>query len=110
ALPICAALGGGAQGQRDECADRREEERGVELLGRRLVGAAGPSGAEPSREILRRAVARPGEGVDLAALVAGDLRDDVRGRAEAVDADAPRVAGHAQRAIAELGRASCREG
>ncbi len=81
--------------------DRGENEGGVERLGRRLVGAAGPHRAEAAREILRLLVARAGEGEDLAALVARDLRDDVRGRAKAVDADALAVTGQSQRAVAD---------
>ena len=52
-----------------------------------FVGAARPDRAEPAREALRRLVARPGEGEDLAALEAADLRQDMRGGAEAVEAD-----------------------
>ncbi len=46
-------------------------------------------------------VARPREGVDLAALGAGDLGDDMRGSAEAVDAETRGIAGELQRAIAD---------
>src|SRR5690606_10360909 len=46
-------------------------------------------------------VARPGEGVDLSALMARHLGDDVRRGAEAVDAQTLGVARHAQRAIAD---------
>ena len=68
-------------------ADRREDDRRVERLRRRLVRAAGPFRAELAREILRRAIAGPGEGIDALPLVAGDLRDDVGGGAEAVEAE-----------------------
>ena len=53
------------------------------------IRAAGPHGAEPAREALRRFVAGAGEGVDFAAFAAADLGEDVRGGAEAVEADAP---------------------
>ena len=65
------------------------------------VESAGPFGAETTREILRHPVARPGECENPAALVAGDLRDDMSGGAETVDSDGAGVAGHAQRAIAD---------
>ena len=56
--------------------------------GGRVVRAAGPFGAELAREGLSRLVARPREREDAPALLAGDLRDDVRGCAEADEADA----------------------
>src|SRR5262249_20950706 len=48
-----------------------------------------------------RLVARTHEGEDRAALVTRQLRDDVGGGAEAVEAEAPRIARPAQRAIAD---------
>ena len=73
------------QRRRHQRPDRREDQRRVELFGRLLVGAAGPGRAEPAREFLRRRVAGPREGEDLASLIARDLRHDVRRRAEPVD-------------------------
>ena len=70
-----------------ERADGSEQDRRVERLWRRLVGAARPGRAEAAREALRRLVAWPRERQDLAPLMAADLRDDVRRRAEAVKAD-----------------------
>ena len=46
-------------------------------------------------------VAGAGEGVHLATLPRADLREDVRGGAEAVEADAGRLAAHPQRAVAD---------
>ena len=77
---------------------------------RRLVGAARPVRAEILGETLRGPVARPREGVDLAALVPRHLRHDVRRRAETVDAEMLRLAGHAQRAVADQPGAEQRRG
>ena len=51
------------------------------------LGAARPLGAELAREALRRLVARPRECEDAPALLAGDLGDNVGGRAEAGEAN-----------------------
>src|SRR3954454_20860306 len=48
---------------------------------------AGPLGADLARERLRRRVVRAREGEHAPALVAGYLGDDVRGGAEAVEAE-----------------------
>src|SRR5713226_2429663 len=79
---------------------RREDDRRVEFLRRTLVGGAGPLGAELERQRLRRLVPRTREGEDAPALAARELRDDVRGGAEAVEAEPLRVPGEAQRAVA----------
>ena len=97
-----AALGRCGERRRDERADRREDERGVERDRRPCRGRAGPRRAERAREVLRRRVAVAREGVDLASLRRGDLRDDVRRGAEAVDAQALHaVAGELERAVAD---------
>src|SRR5512145_1487730 len=49
--------------------------------------------ATPSREVHRRKVGRPCEGKNRLAVGARDLRQDVRGRAEAVEADDFRILG-----------------
>ena len=66
-----------------------------------LVGAAGPRRAKLAREVLRACVAGPREGEDLAALIPRHLRHDMGRGAEAIDAEARRVAGHLQRAVAD---------
>ncbi len=53
-----AALPRRRQGGRHQRADGSENQRGVERLGRRFVGATGPDSAEAAREILRCCVAR----------------------------------------------------
>ena len=55
-------------------------------------------------------VAGAGEGMDALALVAGDLRDDVGGGAEAVEAERLAVAGHAVGAVADEAGAEQRRG
>jgi hypothetical protein len=63
-----------------ELAGRREENRRIQLLGRRVVASTHPRRAQPSREVL---MARLATGdVDLAARVARHLNHDVRRAAE----------------------------
>ena len=87
----------------NEAADRREDDRRVERLGRRLVRSAGPGHAHASRERLRLVVAGRRERVHLAPVVQRDLRDDVRRRAEAVQPEPADLlrSGHAIRAVAD---------
>ena len=63
-----------------------EDERGVELLGRRAERVAGPLRAELQGEGLGRLVVGAREREHAPALVDRHLADDVRRRAEAVDA------------------------
>ena len=83
------------QRRRHQLAGRREDQRGVELLGRRAERVAGPLRSQLEREGLGGAVVRAREGEHAAALVDGNLADDVGRRAEAVDAEPLGVAGHA---------------
>src|SRR5262249_9582394 len=96
--------------ERHQRSDRREEKRRVERLGRARRGVAGPAAAQPARKVLRCGVAGTRERVELAALEDRDLRDDVRGRAESVDADAARVARRCERAVADQSGAKQRRG
>ena len=100
----------GAQRERDEPAVGGEDDRGVERLGWCGARGAGPRRAELAGERLRAVVALARERVDLAVLGARDLDDDVRGRAEAVEPEAPGVAAHAQAAVADEARAQQRRG
>ena len=54
---------------RNEPSDRREEDRSIERLRRRIGRSPCPYAAQPSREELRRFVARGSEGVDLASFM-----------------------------------------
>ena len=83
-----AAAGEVAERRGHELARRREDDRRVELLRRRPVGGAGPLAAELPRERGGRVVAGADEAEQPPPLVACDLRDDVRGRAEPVEARA----------------------
>ena len=65
----------------------------------------GPFGAEPTGKILRRRVARPGEGEEAAALMAQHLRHDVRGRPKPVNSDERRGTRHLQGPPADQARA-----
>src|SRR5690606_23917313 len=69
---------------------------------------AGPRGAELARELLRGGVSGPRERIQRSALMPRDLRNDVRRRTEAVDAEPLRVAGLRQRAVADQARAKQR--
>ena len=93
-----AALVDGAERHRNERADRREDQGRVEENGWCGVGVAGPYRPELAGEGLAGAVAGPGERVDVTALVARDLGDDVRGRTEAVQPHGGCVSGEAERA------------
>ena len=92
-----------------------------EPTGAKMIAASSGSGGglsespthsapKPRGEVLRLAVAGPGEGEDALALVAGDLRHDVRRGAEAVDAEGLGRARHAMRAVADQPGAEERRG
>ena len=65
-----AALGHGAQRRRHELPGGSEDERGVELLGRRAQRVARPLGPQAQRELLPLAILRAREGEHPPALVA----------------------------------------
>ena len=96
-----ASLDQHAQRGGHELAGRSEDDRGVEFLGRSAARLARPRGAEFAREILRPFIARARESEHAATLVAGDLADDVRRGAEAIEPEPLRIGGHPQRAIAD---------
>ena len=94
-----------AQRDRHELAGRREQDRGVERLGRRVVGVAGGRGAE--RRGRARAPRPIGSGRGpWRPRCERDLGGEVRRAAEAVDAEPPagRKLGPAQRAVADDAR------
>src|SRR5581483_380201 len=66
-----------------------------------IAASSGTGGVEVEGEAAGGLVARANESIDLTALVAGDLRHDVRGGAEAVEPEPVRIAGHAQRTVAD---------
>ena len=70
-------------------------------FGRQLLGRTGPAGAELAREPLRRRIARAREGVHLLVVIDGELGDDVRGGAEAVDAEPAHIADELPRAVSD---------
>src|SRR6202043_1189978 len=86
------------------------DDRGLEGDRRALVRLSCPARAELERELLRPLVAWTCEGIDLAPLVGGDLRDDVRRGAEAVEPEGARGAAHRERAVADEARAHERGG
>ena len=93
-----------------ELADGSEDDRRVELLGRRAQRVAGPLAAELEREGLRRLVAARVKAKTRRPWCSGDLADDVRAGAEAVEPEPLPVAGHAQRAVADEPGAQQRRG
>ena len=74
-----------AQGDRDELADRGEEDGGVERLGRGVGGVAGRAGAELEGE--PAGLGRSGQHVHRRPLVQRDLGGEVGRGAEPVDAE-----------------------
>src|SRR5262249_17364108 len=64
-----------------------------------------PARSQRSRKLLRREITWRRKRVNLAAVMAGDPRDDVGRRAEAVDAHAARVPPHPGRAVPNPPRA-----
>ena len=78
-----------------------EDDRCVEIGIRPFVRVASPAAAERPRELLRRRVPWPREGVNAAAFPKRDLCDDMRRRSEAIDAEPLSGAGHFQRAVSD---------
>ncbi len=91
----------GIQGERHQRPDGGEDQRGVKWRRRLFLRASGPACAERAGMSLGRFVARAGKGIDFAPLPAADLREDVSGGAEIVEADPPGCAGAAQAAPAD---------
>lgn len=89
------------QGQRHQRPDRRKDQRGVKLGWRHHVRGTGPAGAKIAREGLRRIVAIPGKGKDLAPLPDRNLAQDMGRSPKAPDAQLPGRPRHAQRAVAD---------
>src|SRR5579872_7330767 len=85
----------------NERSNRRENNCRVQFFRRAILRSASPDRARLFGETLRLFVAAPGEGVDAAALMPRDLRNDVRRRAESVDAQSPGVSRARQRAVAD---------
>ena len=100
----------GPQGRGNQRADRCEDERGIERLGRRGIRIAGPHSAQRQSETLGFGIPTPGERVHLAALVARDLGHDVGRGPEAVDPEPSRIARQAQRAVPDEPGAQERRG
>ncbi len=99
-----------AQGKRHERSVGSKHDRAVELCGRRLLGVTCPHRPERARERLRIGVARARERIHLAPFVRGDLREDMRRRAEPVQPQPSGRAAHAQAAVADQPRAQQRSG
>ena len=98
-----AALGDRRERLGHELAGGSEDDRGVQLL-RPLADGAGPLGADLAGERLRRVVAGSREGEHTPPFVDRQLRDDVGGGAEPVEAEDLAVAGCPQSAVADQPR------
>src|SRR5512132_397245 len=95
------ARGQSAERYQNERSYGREDDRRVELVGRRRVRVTGPLGTELACTLLTIAIARTREGEDTLTLMAGDLGDDVGRRAEAVQAEARSIAREPERSKAD---------
>ena len=93
---------------RNQFACGREDDCGIKIHWRQFIRTAGPDRAEIHGKLFCCVIAWPGEGVDFALLVFGHLRDDMRGGAETVDAEAFGVAGFDQTSITDQSRAQQR--
>ncbi len=80
-------LANGLQGDWNERADRREDDRRIERLGRTHIGVAHPLHTDLPREGLGIDVSRTGEGKHRPTLRDRDLRDDVGRRPEAIETE-----------------------
>jgi len=99
-----------AQGLGNEFAGGRENDGGIERVGRKGIGIARPKCADFFGEFLSPHITTAGEGVNFSPLEFCHLGDDVTGRAKAVDAQARAVAGLEQRAVANQSGAHERGG
>jgi hypothetical protein len=96
-----AAFLHGGERQRDERADRRVDDRRVERFGCLFVRASCPDRAQAAGKILRSAVAWARKRKNSSAALLRHLRDDMRRRAEAIEAKIDPFAGHHERTPAD---------
>ena len=89
----------------DQGAHGSEDDGCIEVAGRPLVRAARPMASERAREHLRRRISGPCEGINAAAFPERDLRDNVRRRTEAINAEPPAFSCHFQRTVSDEARA-----
>src|SRR5207244_11223130 len=84
----------------DERADRGEDDRRVELVGRRLARVASPRCPKLPRERLPLVVAGASEGINFPSLAHRDLSERVRRAAEAINPKPLSIAGPHDRTVA----------
>jgi len=82
------ALAQRAQGGRHQRTHRREDQRRIQRLGRQRVRGASPHGTQLACKACALFVARAHEGMHRMAFGHRDLRNDVRRRAKAIQAEA----------------------
>ena len=98
------------QCDRHECADRREDDGGIQFFGRRLVRSASPGSTETLRKFLGLGIAGAGEGENFTSFKNCDLRDDMGGGAKSVKAEPFGIATFAQSAKPNQARTQQRRG
>ena len=91
----------GAKSQGDERAHGRKDDCSIQLCGRRLIGIACPRRSPLAGEALGIGIAGPCKGKDLPALMHGDLTDNVRRGAKAVESERFRRTGGDERTVAD---------
>ncbi len=94
-----AAFIDGTQGGWDQGTGRSKNYRSVELGWGWLIGIASPNCTETPSECLSALIPRSRKRKDLAPLEARNLRNDMGGGAESINAEAPRLAGPPKRAV-----------
>ena len=77
----------------NEVANRRENDRCIQLRRWQFIGATGPNSAKSKGKFLRVVISWPRESINLALLVFCHLCDDMCRRAESVDPEALAIAG-----------------
>ncbi len=104
------AFADGFKSLRHEVAYRRKDDSRIEFFRRQFVRAAGPNRTEIESEFFCFFVCGPGESIDFPLLILCHLRDDVRGSAEAVNAEPLAVPRFNQTSVSDQTRAQKRRG
>ena len=100
-----AAFADGFKSLRHQVAYRRKDDSRIKFFGRQFVRAAGPNRTEIESEFFCFFVCGPGESIDFPLLILCHLRDDVRGSAEAVNAEPLAVPRFNQTSVSDQTRA-----
>ena len=104
------AFADGFKSLRHEVAYRRKDDSRIKFFRRQVVRAAGPNRTEVESEFFCFFVCGPGESIDFPLLIRRHLRDDVRGSAEALNAEPLAVPYFNQTSVSDQTRAQKRRG